>query len=57
MTTKPTTKPETCHPKICSCIQGPEWSGSPSPHDPDGEWICDGCGRTIEARSATEAPE
>jgi len=40
-------------PNDCTCEQGPEWSGSPDPDDPDNSWLCDECGRTIEASDAS----
>jgi hypothetical protein len=38
----------------CKCRVGPEWSGSPNPANPDNEWLCDECGRVIDAREGSE---
>jgi hypothetical protein len=37
--------PETIPNEQCSCIVGPEWSGSPVNNDT--AWECDECGRII----------
>ena len=39
----------------CKCETGPEWSGSPNPDNPDNEWICDDCGKIIEADVSRDA--
>ena len=41
---------ETEHKSDCiSGNQGPEWSGSPNPDNPDNEWICNECNAVIPA--------
>ena len=38
--------------KACRCLDGPEWSGSPTNNDT--AWECDDCGRVIQAEEATQ---